>query len=204
MVLLNVVCFGPRQKMMHKHVLSARDSGRLADSGRFRLAWDDRPQPGMLDRRSLVTYVPSHGGRFGETSGLWINPKGDWANPVGASFQEFGTVGGRAVVLDACSTASDDWLYDGGSLRAECRSLKGKPLLGGSGDAEPNEVHGEKILGALLDVLAEAGNTAMTDQELLRFLAEVRDRAARNAAHNSKLRAAYAVRMVTETPSPVL
>ena len=126
---------------------------------------------------------------------------------MGASFQEFGTVGGRAVVLDTCSTASDDWLYDGGSLCAECRSLDGKPLLGGSGNAKPNEVHGEKILGALLDVLAElaeVGNTAMAGQELLRLLAEVRDRAARNEVHNSKLRMAYAARIVTETPSPVL
>ena len=37
MVLLNVVCFGPEYKTMHGHVLSARDSGRFADSGEFRL-----------------------------------------------------------------------------------------------------------------------------------------------------------------------
>jgi hypothetical protein len=34
-------------------------------------------------------------------------------------------------------------------------------------------------------------------QELLTLLAEVRDRAARNAAHNSKLRTAYSARIVT-------
>jgi hypothetical protein len=67
MVLLNVVCFGARQKTMHEYVLSARDSGRLADSGRFRLKeWYDRP--------------------------------------VRAPFEEFGDIGSRAVVLDACST----------------------------------------------------------------------------------------------------
>ena len=65
MLLLNVVCLGPEQKMMHKHVVSARDSGRLADSGKFRLEWYDRPQPGILERLSLITYVPSHGGRSG-------------------------------------------------------------------------------------------------------------------------------------------
>jgi hypothetical protein len=90
----------------------------------------------MLERLSLITYVPSHGGKIGEESGLWVHP-------VGSSFEEFGTVGGKAVVLDACDTASERWLYDRGSLRAECRSLKGKPLLGGSGNAKPNEVHGE-------------------------------------------------------------
>jgi hypothetical protein len=111
MVLLNLVCFGPRQKTMHEYVLSARDSGRLADSGRFRL-------------------------------------KECYDRPVRAPFEEFGDIGSRAVVLDACSTASDDWLYDGGSLRAECRSLKDKPLLGGSGNSQPNEGHGKKILGA--------------------------------------------------------
>jgi hypothetical protein len=131
MVLLNVVCFGPEQKMMHKHVASARDVGRFTDSGKFRLEWYDRPRPGMLERLSLITYVPSHGGEwFGGTSGLWVHP-------VGGSFEEFGTVGGKAVVLDACDTASERWLYDRGSLRGECRSLKSKPLLGGSGNASP-------------------------------------------------------------------
>jgi hypothetical protein len=197
MVLLNVVCFGAEYKMMHGHVLSARDSGRLADSVRFRLEWYDRPELGMLDRPSLITYVPSHGGRVGETSGLWVG----WAC---ASFEGFGSIGGKAVVLDACDTASDDWLYERGSLRAECQSLKDKPLLGGSGKASPNEGHGEKILSALLDVLAEVEDTAMSDQELLILLAEVRDRAARNAAPNSTLRTAYAARIVTDTPSPVL
>lgn len=197
MVLLNVVCFGAKQKMMHGHVLSARDSGRLADSGRFRLEWYDRPRPGILDRPSLITYVPSHGGRVGEMSGLWVGQ-------AVASFDEFGSIGGQAVVLDACDTASERWLYSGGSLRAECQSLKDKPLLGGSGKAEPNEGHGEKILGALLDVLAEVEDPAISDQELLTLLAEVRDRAARNAAHNSKLRTAYCARVVTRTPSPAV
>lgn len=124
---------------------------------------------------------------------------------MGGSFEEFGTVGGNAVVLDACDTASNRWLYDRGSLRAECRSLRDKPLLGGSGNAKPNEVHGKKILGALLDVLAEVEDTTMTDpQKLLTLLAEVRDRAARNAAHNSKLRTAYSARIMDETPLPVL
>jgi hypothetical protein len=211
MVLLNVVCFGPEQKMMHKHVLSARDSGRLAYSGKFRLEWYDRPRPGILDRPSLITYVPSHGGEwFGGASGLRINPRGNWANPVGGSFEEFGTVGGRAVVLDACGTASDRWLYDRGALRAECQSLKGKPLLGGSGDDEPNELTGEEILGALLDVLAEVEDAAMTDQELLAILEEVQDRAARRAADNRKrrragrIRAAYRACIVTETASSML
>jgi hypothetical protein len=61
--------------------------------------------------------------------------------------------------------------------------MAAKPLRGGSGEAEPNEGHGETILRALLDVLAEVEDTAMSDQEMLTLLAEVRDRAARNAAH---------------------
>jgi len=198
MVLLNVVCFGAKYKTMHGHVLSAQDCGRFADSGRFRLdEWCDRPRPGMLDRPSLITYVPAHGGWLDETSSLGVYRA--WA-----SFEEFGSIGGRAVVLDACKTASDDWLYDGGLLRAECRSLKDKPLLGGSGEAAPNEGHGAKILGALLDVLADAEDTAMSDRKLLTLLGEVRDRAAMNAAPNSKLRTAYAARIVTDTPSSVL
>ena len=73
------------------------------------------------------------------------------------------------------------------------------------GEAEPNEGHGETILRALLDVLAEVEDTAMSDQEMLTLLAEVRDRAARNAAHNSKLRTAYRTRFATDdTPSSVL
>jgi hypothetical protein len=209
MVLLNVVCFGPKQKMMHNHVISAQDAGRLTDSGKFRVEWHDRPRPGILNRLSLVTYVPSHGGEWsGGASGLWINRKGNSANPVGGSFAEFGAVGGRAVVLDACSTASDRWLYDGGWLRAECQSLKGKPFLGGSGDSEPNELTAEEILDALFDVLGELEDAALTDYELLAVLEQVQDRAARRAAGDgkrrraSRIRAAYRACIVTETPRP--
>ena len=42
MLLLKVVCFGAEYKMMH--VLTALDSGRLADSGRFRGRWYDGPE----------------------------------------------------------------------------------------------------------------------------------------------------------------
>jgi hypothetical protein len=45
------VSFGAEYKMMHGHVLSARDSGRLADSGRFRLEWYDRPGRGCSTAR---------------------------------------------------------------------------------------------------------------------------------------------------------
>lgn len=120
------------------------------------------------------------------------------------SFGEFGNIGGRAVVLDACDTASDRWLYDGGLLRSECQSLKNKPLLGGSGAAQPQFGHGAKILGALLDVLADVEDTAMSGQDLLSLLADVRERADMNPARNSTLRTAYAARMVTEHPSKVL
>jgi hypothetical protein len=118
MILLNMVCFGAQSGFMHGHVLSALDSGRIARSGRFCLdEWPGRPQPGMLERPALVTYVPAHGGWMEDgTSCL-----GTWGNWY--SFEEFGTIGGSAVVLDACSTASDDWLYDQGRLRPECQSL---------------------------------------------------------------------------------
>jgi hypothetical protein len=46
-----------------------------------------------------------------------------------------GSIGGKAVVLDACYTATGWWLYDGRKLRPECLSLKDKPLLGGSSHA---------------------------------------------------------------------
>jgi hypothetical protein len=44
MVLLNVVCFGPEQKMVHKHVVSALDSG--ASPIRASSAWSGTTGPG--------------------------------------------------------------------------------------------------------------------------------------------------------------
>jgi len=43
----------------------------------------------------------------------------------------------------------------------------------------------------------------MSDQELLALLKDIRARAVMKSAPNSKLRRAYAVRMVTDTPSDV-
>jgi len=204
MILLNVVCFGggryqeDKYKRMHGHVRSALESGRIAESGRFHLdEWHDRPRPGMLARPSLITYVPAHGGRLDGTSSLGIGQT-TWA-----SFDEFGGIGGRAVVLDACSTASNDWLYDQELLRAECQSLAGKPLLGGSGAEGPRYSYGAKILGALLDLLTGVDDTAMSDQKLLSLLKDLRARAVMKSAPSSKLRMAYAIRMVTDTPSEV-
>jgi len=99
-------------------------------------------------------------------------------------------------VLDTCSTASDGWLYDQERLRPECQSLAGKPLLGGSGAAEPQKSHGARILGALLDVLADVEESAVSARDLLRLLSEVRDRAAAESARSSTLRTAYAARPV--------
>jgi hypothetical protein len=205
MVLLNVVCFGggryeeDKYKQMHGHVRSALESGRIAESGRFCLdEWHDRPRPGMLARPSLITYVPAHGGWLDATSSLGIGQMRTWA-----TFDEFGSIGGRAVVLDACSTASSHWLYDRQLLRAECQSLAGKPLLGGSGVEGPRYRYGAKILGALLDLLTSVEDTAMSDQELLSLLKNLKARAVMKSAPSSKLRTAYAVRMVTNTPSEV-
>ena len=204
MILLKVVCFGggryeeDKYKRMHGHVRSALASGRIAESGRFRLdEWHDRPQPGMLARPSLITYVPAHGGWLDGTSSLGIGQT-TWA-----PFDEFGSIGGRAVVLDACSTASNDWLYDRELLRAECQSLAGKPLLGGSGAEGPRYSYGAKILGALLDLLTGVEDTAVSDHELLSLLKDLRARADVKSAPTSKLTRAYAIRTVTETPSKV-
>jgi hypothetical protein len=103
MLLLNVVCFGAWDDFLHGHVLSALNS---STGPGFHL--DKRPaglEPGMLEREALVTYVPAHGGRLKEdgTSALW-------GKDVVGAFSEFGIIGGRAVVLDACDTASDGWL----------------------------------------------------------------------------------------------
>jgi hypothetical protein len=199
MIVLNVVCFGPKYQNMHEHVLNALDAGRIAKSGRFRLdEWPDTPQPGMLDRSALVTYVTAHGGCWPDgTSGLGV--KGAWA-----SFEEFGSIGGSAVVLDACDTATDHWLYRGGLLRAECRSLKNKFLLGGSGLAEaPIGPGGARILNALLDLLTDVDGTAMSDEGLRSLLMDVRENAIAKSAPNSKVKTAYAIRKVTEQPSRV-
>lgn len=195
MLLLNVVCFGAEYKTMHGHVLDARDSGRIGESGQFRLdTWHDKPQPGMLSRPALITYVPAHGGWIGERSALGVGR--GWA-----SFEEFGSIGGRAVILDACSTASDDWLYGDGRLLPECQSLEGKPLLGGAGAKQaPQFGHGAKILGALLDRLAEVEDPSMSPLKLLSLLQDVRDLAASRSTRNGTIRKAYAVRMVGATP----
>jgi hypothetical protein len=204
MILLNVVCFGggryeeDKYKQMHGHVRSALESGRITESGKFRLdEWHDSPRPGMLARPSLITYVPAHGGWLEGTSSLGIGQT-TWA-----AFDDFGSIGGRAVVLDACSTASNDWLYDRQLLRVECQSLAGKPLLGGSGAEGPRYRYGAKILGALLDLLTGVEDTAMSDHELLSLLKDLRARAVMKSAPNSKLKTAYAVRVVTGTPSGV-
>jgi len=200
MIMLNVVCFGPKYKNMHEHVLNALDSGRIANSGRFRLAeWPDKPRPGMLDRSALITYVPAHGGCWPDATTSGLGVKGAWA-----SFEDFGSIGGSAVVLDACDTATNNWLYRGGLLRAECQSLKGKLLLGGSGLAEaPIGPGGARILNALLDLLADVDGTAMSDEGLLSLLLDVRKNAIAKSAPNSKVRSAYAIRKVTERPSRV-
>jgi hypothetical protein len=67
----------------------------------------------------------------------------------------------------------------------------------------PRYRYGAKILGALLDLLTAVEDTAMSDQELLALLKDIRARAVMKSAPNSKLRRAYAVRMVTDTPSDV-
>jgi hypothetical protein len=194
MTLQNVVCFGPEEPYIHDHVLSAKAVGLFKRPDRFRLdEWPDRPRPGMLARPALITYVPAHGGWLdGVTSAPGV--KEAWA-----PFSDFGPIGGEAVVLDACSTASDDWLYDQGRLLPECQSLKCKPLLGGSGDKEPQKGHGEKILAALVDVLSGIEDTAMTKEKLRALLTEVWRRAIARAVSYSTIRAAYKVRMVTPT-----
>ena len=197
MTVLNVVCFGAKYMNMHGHVLNALGSGRIARSGRLRLdQWPDMPRPGMLDRPALITYVPAHGGCWPNVATSGLGVKGAWA-----SFEEFGSIGGSAVVLDACKTATDKWLYDGGLLRAECQSLKGKPLLGGSLTGPPTGPGGAKILNALLDLLADVEDTAMSDEELLSLLRDVRHNAIMESPRNRSVRTAYAVRRVTDKPS---
>lgn len=191
MLLLNVVCFGAWDDFLHGHVLSALNGS--AGPG-FDL--DRRSgglEPGMLEREALVTYVPAHGGELKDDRRRAL-----WGKDVVGAFSEFGVIGGRAVVLDACDTASDGWLYDsGGRLRPECQSLLGKPLLGGSGNAsKPQKSHGKWILGELVNALSGG-----QDADKLRVLLEdVLDRAAAKAeesAWNSTLRKAYKVRVVT-------
>lgn len=197
MLLLNVVCFGAWHDFLHGHVISALNS---STGPGFCLDWRPAgPEPGMLQREALVTYVPTHGGWLEDdwTSALWGKDK-----DAGYSFSEFGIIGGSAVVLDGCSTASDGWLYDDDDrLRPECQSLLGKPLLGGSGDTStPQKSHGKWILGELVNVLSGLEDTGMDEDKLPGLLKDVLDRAAAGAeerAWNSTLRKAYKVRQVT-------
>lgn len=151
----------------------------------------------MLEPEALVTYVPAHGGQLYEdgTSALWgKDTLGYWPS-------EFGAIGGHAVVLDACDTASDGWLYSAdGRLRAECQTLLGKPLLGGSGDAKQQQSHGKWILGEFVNVLSRVEDMSMDEDKLRDLLEDVLDRAATRAEAgpgNSTLRKAYKVRRVT-------
>lgn len=201
MLLLNVVCFGAwddgplrRDGLLHGHVISTLNS---ATKPGFSLDW--RPggvEPGMLEREALVTYVPAHGGSLEGDGASAL-----WGKDVGDSFSEFGVIGGRAVVLDACDTASDGWLYDdNGRLRSECQSLANKPLLGGSGVKEPQKSHGKWILGELVDALSGVEDTNMSPDDLLGLLTGVRERAATKAEAGpgrSILRDAYKARLVT-------
>lgn len=198
MLLLNVVCFGAwDDDLLHGHVISALNS---STGPGFCLNWRPAgPEPGMLERDALVTYVPAHGGCLEDdwTSALWGKDKN-----AGYLFSEFGVIGGRAVVLDACDTASDGWLYDDDDrLRPECQSLLGKPLLGGSGDkSTPQKSHGKWILGELVSMLSGVEDADMDEDKLLGLLKDVLARAAARAeekAWNSTLRKAYKVRTVT-------
>lgn len=207
MLLLNVVCFGTWHDLLHGHVISALNS---STGPGFCLDWRPAgPEPGMLEREALVTYVPAHGGWLeGDseddwTSALWGKDKkaGYSFSKSGYSFSKFGVIGGRAVVLDACNTASDDWLYDDDRLRTECHSLLGRPLLGGAGEkSAPQESHGRWILGELVNVLSRVEDMGMHEDKLWGLLEDVLDRAATRAEAgpgNSTLRKAYKVRRVT-------
>jgi len=79
MLLLNVVCFGTWHDLLHGHVISALNS---STGPGFCLDWRPAgPEPGMLEREALVTYVPAHGGWLeGDseddwTSALWGKDK---------------------------------------------------------------------------------------------------------------------------------
>jgi hypothetical protein len=195
MTLLNVVCFGPEDPYIHEHILDARCDGLFKDPDRFRLdEWLDWPRPGMLAHPALITYVPAHAGQVVDDGTSFLSVDEAWA-----PFGDFGTIGGKAVVLDACDTASDPWLYDRGKLRSQCWSLKNKPLLGGSRIKKPQKSHGVHILSALVDVLSGIDNTTVTDDELLPLLEMVLDLAVTKAVSYSTLRLAYRVRIVTPT-----
>jgi hypothetical protein len=203
MLLLNAVCFGAwddgplrRDGILHSHVISALNSAMKPG---FRLDWRPAgPELGMLEPEALVTYVPAHAGQLYEdgTSALWgKDTLGYWPSELGA-------IGGHAVVLDACDTASDGWLYSAdGRLRAECQTLLGKPILGGSGDkSKPQKSHGKWILGELVDALSGLEDADLEECKLLALLEDVLDRAATKAqkdAPNSTLHKAYKVRTVT-------
>jgi hypothetical protein len=143
MLLLNVVCFGTWHDLLHGHVISALNS---STGPGFCLDWRPAgPEPGMLEREALVTYVPAHGGWLeGDSEDDWTSALWGKDKKAGYSFSKFGVIGGRAVVLDGNGSASDGWLYDDDDrLRPECQSLLGKPLLGGSGaKSKPQKSHG--------------------------------------------------------------
>jgi hypothetical protein len=78
------------------------------------------------------------------------------------------------------------------------QELAGKPVLGGSGATEPQKRYGAKILGPLLDLLADVEETATSGLDLLALLCQVRDSAVAESARSSTLRTAYAARTVDQ------
>ena len=131
---------------MHEHVVRCPDL--KPNVGPFQVAWEPSWRSNMLRMPAVVTYVPAHGGWFDDgRSGLGVSREWHW-------LADFGQIGGRAVVLDACDTASDQWLYARGKLRAECRNLVRKPLLGGSGSSMPNARHAPALLASLIEELS--------------------------------------------------
>jgi hypothetical protein len=166
---------------------------RTADGGEQEMPWAEVDASAVVMARPWRTFRWYKGQRH--YSGF------HWSSTERASFSEFGIIGGSAVVLDGCSTASDGWLYDDDDrLRPECQSLLGKPLLGGSGDkSTPQKPHGKWILGELVNVLSGLEDTSMDEDKLRGLLEDVLDRAATRAeekAWNSTLRKAYKVRQV--------
>lgn len=163
----------PKQlfKLMHEHIIRCPDL--KPDGGPFRVAWHPSPSSNLLQTPAVVTYVPAHGGWFdGGTSGLGVSREWHW-------LADFGQIGGRAVVLDACNTASDQWLYDQGKLRDECRNLVGKALLGGSGSSMPNARHAPALLASLIEELRLGDAAGMNAMQLRDLLDRALDRAAR-------------------------
>ena len=166
MDLLNVVFFGDRDDYIRGHVLSAQD--RATGSGFHLDKWAARPEPGMLDRPALITYVPTHGAGW-RTTGRGSSGSGrQWRRS--ASSASSGAA--RSCSMRAVQPPTTGFTTTDGFVASAGRWPTSR-FSADRGIAKSQQSHGKGILGELVDVLSGVRDAHMSGHDLLTLLTEV-------------------------------